>query len=276
MNILEALDDPNLFAPHFTGESWNGWKGFLAALFALPAPDGTAEAYGACTGRSVAPDKPFTEAALIVGRRGGKSRILALIAVYLATFRDYAPYLAAGELATIAVLAANRSQARSIFRFVSGLLKGVPLFARMILDENTEAITLSNRVVIEIGTASFRTNSWILLRGGAVRRNCILAAGRDVGKSRCRDSARFAAGHGEHTRLRPSDGLQPIRQAWRALCGLSPAFRQGRCARVGLEGRHGDDESEIDPAIIAEAYDSDPEAARAEYGAEFRDDLPIS
>jgi hypothetical protein len=31
--------------------------------------------------------------------------------------------------------------------------------------------------------------------------------------------------------------------------------------------------SSIDPAIIAEAYASDPEAARAEYGAEFRDDL---
>ena len=29
----------------------------------------------------------------------------------------------------------------------------------------------------------------------------------------------------------------------------------------------------IDPAIIAEAYESDPEAAKAEYGAEFRDDL---
>ena len=29
----------------------------------------------------------------------------------------------------------------------------------------------------------------------------------------------------------------------------------------------------IDPAIIAEAYESDPEAARAEYGGEFRDDL---
>ena len=29
----------------------------------------------------------------------------------------------------------------------------------------------------------------------------------------------------------------------------------------------------IDPAIISEAYESDPEAARAEYGAEFRDDL---
>jgi hypothetical protein len=30
---------------------------------------------------------------------------------------------------------------------------------------------------------------------------------------------------------------------------------------------------QIDPAIIAEAYETDPEAARAEYGAEFRDDL---
>ena len=29
----------------------------------------------------------------------------------------------------------------------------------------------------------------------------------------------------------------------------------------------------IDPSIIAEAYEDDPEAARAEYGAEFRDDL---
>jgi hypothetical protein len=41
VNILEALNDEHLFAPHFTGESWSAWKGFLAALFALS--DGTAE-----------------------------------------------------------------------------------------------------------------------------------------------------------------------------------------------------------------------------------------
>jgi phage terminase large subunit-like protein len=157
VNILEALNDEHLFAPHFTGESWSAWKGFLAALFALSAPDGTTEGYGACTGRAKPPGAPFTEAALIVGRRGGKSRILALVAVYLAVFRDYVPHLAPGEVATIAVLAANRPQARSIFRYISGILKAVPLFARMVVDENTEAITLANRVVIEIGTASFRT-----------------------------------------------------------------------------------------------------------------------
>jgi hypothetical protein len=55
---------------------------------------------------------------------------LALIAVYLACFRDYRPYLAPGEVATIAVLAANRSQARVIFRFVLGLIKATPLLER--------------------------------------------------------------------------------------------------------------------------------------------------
>jgi len=35
-SILQLLDDPNVFKPHFKGTSWDGWKAFLAALFALP------------------------------------------------------------------------------------------------------------------------------------------------------------------------------------------------------------------------------------------------
>ena len=136
MNILEALDDPSLFGPHFRGPSWAAWRAFLRALFALPA-DMPSEAFKAATGRASQPTAPFTEAALIVGRRGGKSRILALIAVYLACFRDYAHHLAPGEVATIAVLATNRPQARSIFRYISGILKAVPLFARMVLHTPT-------------------------------------------------------------------------------------------------------------------------------------------
>ena len=94
---------------------------------------------------------------MIVGRRGGKSRILALIAVYLAAFRDYAPYLAPGEVATIGVLAVDKGQARAIFRFVIGLLRAVPMLEPLIVKRDTETIELSNRVVIEIATASFRS-----------------------------------------------------------------------------------------------------------------------
>jgi hypothetical protein len=133
MNILDAMADPNIFAPHFRGASWQAWKAALAAIFALPMGDEALAAYRAATGRSSVPVVPFTEAALCVGRRGGKSRILALIAVYLATFRDYRPYLAPGECATIVIMAANKAQARSIFRFVIGLLKAVPLIQPVVL-----------------------------------------------------------------------------------------------------------------------------------------------
>ena len=86
-----------------------------------------------------------------------RTRACGLIAVYLACFRDYTALLAPGEVATIACLAANRPQARSLFRYISGLLKAVPLFKDFVTDENSEQIVLANRVVIEVATASFRT-----------------------------------------------------------------------------------------------------------------------
>ena len=39
MNILEVLDDADLFAPAFKGGTWQPWRVFLAALFALPLHD---------------------------------------------------------------------------------------------------------------------------------------------------------------------------------------------------------------------------------------------
>ena len=127
MNLLETFDAPHLFAPHFRGGTWRPWRAFMAALFALPMDDDATVIYRAHTGRQNPPAKAFTEAALIVGRRGGKSRVLALVATYLACFRDYAPHLAPGEVATIGVLASDRRQARSIMRYVAGLLEAVPL-----------------------------------------------------------------------------------------------------------------------------------------------------
>ncbi len=37
VTILDALGDPNLFAPWFRDPAtWQGWRAFLAALFGLP------------------------------------------------------------------------------------------------------------------------------------------------------------------------------------------------------------------------------------------------
>ncbi|MDF3625777.1 hypothetical protein [Brytella acorum] len=156
MNIVQAMRDPNLFGPHFTGDTWGAWEAFLDALFALPMSETALTLYRQHTGRTAPPAEAFVMAALICGRRAGKSRILGLIATYLSAFRDYTPYLAPGEVATVAVIASDRKQARTIFRYISGALASVPMLARMVQDETNETIMLSNRVVIEIATASFR------------------------------------------------------------------------------------------------------------------------
>ncbi len=96
------------------------------------------------------------EAWLVVGRRGGKSRIAALVAVWLACFRDYRAFLAPGERGTLMVIAADRRQARVVFRYIVGLLEGVELLRPLIQQQTQEAVHLTNRVTIEVHTASFR------------------------------------------------------------------------------------------------------------------------
>ncbi len=270
--IAKALDNPALFAPHFRGESWVAWRAFIAALFAAPMTEAQLELFQLHTGRSTAPTEPFAEAALVVGRRGGKSRVLAFVAVALAVLRDYEPCLAPGEVATIGVLASTTKQGRSIFNYVLGLLKAIPSLSGMIVGDSADTILLSNRVQIEIAAASFRST-----RGYTYA--AVLA-----------DEVAF---------WRSDESLNPDVEILRALrpglasipgsimmLASSPYGKKG--ALYNSYRRHyGRDDARvlvwkapteamnprIDPAIIAEAYDEDPESARAEYGAEFRDDL---
>jgi hypothetical protein len=101
--------------------------------------------------------RQWTEGWLICGRRAGKSFILALVAVYLACFHQYRQYLAPGERGTIMVIACDRRQARTIFRYIGGLLTKVPMLARMVEREVAEGFDLTNDVSIEVAVASFRS-----------------------------------------------------------------------------------------------------------------------
>src|SRR5690242_8496132 len=113
MNILQAIDHPSLFKKWFDDPTWDAWRSYLASLFALPMTDAQIETYRQCTGRITAPAQPFTESWLCCGRRGGKSSVLALVAVFLAAFKDYSPHLGPGEVATVRIMAADKAQART-------------------------------------------------------------------------------------------------------------------------------------------------------------------
>jgi hypothetical protein len=273
MNILEAIADPHLFAPWFRDPAtWTAWRAFLAALFALPMSDVELELFARHTGRATAPLAPFNEAYLVCGRRAGKSAILALVAVFLGTFKNYAPYLAPGERGTIAIIAADRKQARVIFRYLASLLRGIPMLAQLIERETAESFDLTNRVTIEVSTASYRT-----ARGYTF----IAILADELAFWRSDDSANpdtevLAA-------VRPGMGTIP---GAILLCASSPYARRGALFEA-FQRYHGDDNAPVlvwkaptramNPTMaqrtIDEAMERDPAAARAEYFAEFRTDV---
>jgi phage terminase large subunit-like protein len=158
MNILEAVRDPNLFAPWFKhGGSWVAWRAFLAALFGLTMTNDQFAIFKECTGRSAPPQQPATEAWVVCGRRAGKSFILALCAVFLDCFFDYRRHLAPGERATVLIIATNSKQARVIFRYIRALLTHIPMLAKMIGRETADSFDLTNGTTIEVHVASMKT-----------------------------------------------------------------------------------------------------------------------
>ena len=94
--------------------------------------------YQQCTGRKSEPAVRAAEAWIVCGRRSGKSFALALVAVFLACFKDWSPFLGVGERGTITVIAADRKQARTIMRYVKGLLYLVPMLRQLIEAERLE------------------------------------------------------------------------------------------------------------------------------------------
>ena len=265
------MSDPALFGRSFAGDTWNAWRAFLAAIFGHRMEEDQLATFRACTARQRPPGGPAREAWVVVGRRGGKSRIAALVAVFLAAFRDYSGVLAPGERGTIVVIASDRRQARVVFRYVAALLD-VPMLARLVAGRTAETINLTTGVSIEVHTASFR----------AVRGYTIIAAVLDeIAFWRSEDSSNpgteIVAG------LRPGMATVP---GSLLLAISSPYARRGVLWEAHRQHFGRDDDPVvvwqsptrtmhplIDERVIADAYAADEAAARAEWGAQFRSDL---
>lgn len=271
MNIREVMTDPALFGDQFSGDTWSEWRTLLAGFYGLELADTERQQFRAITGRITPPQNPFDELWLVVGRRGGKSQSAALLAVYEAAFNDYQDRLSPGEVATVMILAADRKQARSVFRYISGLIESNPMLSRMVAREDKESIELTNRTTIEVHTASFRAT-----RGYTVA--CCIAD--EIAFWRSEDSAN------------PDfEILNAIRPAMATLDGKLIALSSPYSKRGALWDTYRSYFSTYDKNILVaqapsktmnpslpqrvidQAYARDPEAAKAEYGALFRSDL---
>ena len=134
-SIIQAMQDPNLFGPWFRGNTWIAWRAFLAALFGLDMNEEESQIFHKHTAGSMLATKTAREAWVIVGRRGGKSLIASLVAVFLACFREYAGCLGPGEVATVMVIAADRKQARVVMRYIAGFIESIPMLQQMVQNQ---------------------------------------------------------------------------------------------------------------------------------------------
>ncbi len=273
MNIVQALDDPRVFAPVIKDHAtWGAWRGFLKALFGLPMDDAEAALFRDCTGRTTLPTAVFGAAWLVCGRRGGKSFALALIAVFLACFRDYRPHLAMGERATVVIVAADRRQARVIFRYIKGIMEAVPALRALVEGETAEELRLKPPVNIEVMTASSRT-----IRGYAIPVALL-------------DEAAFWSVEGaSDADVDIIGALKPAMKQFPGamLLGASSPYSRRGALWEAFKEHHGQDASRtlvwqastwrMNPTISREEleneFEADPARAAAEYGAEFRSDL---
>ena len=272
VTILSALRDPVLFGPSFpTVETWAPWEAFLAALFGLEMTPEQLALYRACTDRVDAPTLPARETWCIVGRRGGKSRVAALLGVFLACFRDYTPFLVAGEMGTVPIIAPDRKEARTVMRYILGFFQGSQLLMKMVLRSRADAIELNNRVVIEVHTASFKTVRGYTVVGAILDEIAYLPTDESANPDREILNA-----------LRP--GMLTIPGA--LLIGISSPYARRGVLWDTYRVHYGQPSGVLvwkaptrtmNPLVPQEVIDTgvaaDPEKAGAEYLAEFRRDL---
>jgi hypothetical protein len=273
VTLLDALDDLALFGSAFPdAESWEAWRAFLAAVFGLPMTEEQAALYRRHTGRHTPPTSPAREVWAICGRRAGKSRIASLLAVFVAAFRDYTGLLAPGEKATVAVIAADRQQARVVFRYIVGLLNAVPMLRALVVRQTANAIELRGDVVIEVHTCSYRSTR-----------------GYSFAVVICDETAFWRS---EDSASPDVEVLNAVRPGLTTLPGSmliaisSPYSRRGALWQAFRQhyGKDGDpvlvwkaDTRSMNPTVSADVVEQalaeDEPAARAEWLAEFRSDL---
>ena len=273
MTIIDAVEDTNLFRLMFRSlETWRAWLVVLKALFSLPMEEADLLLFKQLTGRDAPPLEQIQECWLVVGRRGGKSFIVALIAVFLACFRDYKPYLGPGERGIIMIVATDRKQARVIMRYLTALLNAVPMLAAMIERQDSESIDLNNRISIEITTASYRT-----VRGYTI----VAFIGDEIAFWRSEDSANPA----EEILAAARPAMATIPGS--LLIGLGTPYKRSGPLYETYRRHYGKADSpllviqadtrtmnpSVPQSVIDRAMELDPIAASAEYLAQFRSDV---
>ena len=157
LNIIEFVTRLKLVEP---GGLTLGHRTFLKSLYGLELDPAELEFYCRATGRKTYVAREHREITAIIGRRGGKTRLAALIAVYEAN-RDHK--LPRGERAFILVIAPVLKQAQIAFRYIRKYISLSPELSDRVVKQRKSEIELRNGITI-----ACQPCSQITVRGDSV------------------------------------------------------------------------------------------------------------
>lgn len=147
MNILQALDDPNILGHVIKASTWQAWRTFLKALYGLPMDATDLARFQHHTGRQEPRPGGYPEAACIVGCQSGKSQIASLVGNYeaMSAVRGKQTGL------YVTLLAQDlRGAQRALFGYVREAIHNSPLLSNEVIRETAESIELSGGMTLAV------------------------------------------------------------------------------------------------------------------------------
>ncbi len=272
VTMRKALGDPQLLGNALVGPSWGVWRAFLIAVMGEKLTAGEREIFRRFTGREREPGERVEEALFLIGRRGGKDRAVSVLAAYIAALVDWSAVLAPGERGVVLCIGADVKQATVQRNYVEGVFDGSPLLSSLVVGRTTDGLELSSGIAVEVRAASFRR-----LRGVT----CVAGVATE------------AAFWLDETSANPdSEILNAMRPSLATTGGpliviTTPYARRGEVWNTYKQhygpdgdplvlvavGASRDFNPTLSQRVVDRAYERDPAAAAAEYGAQFRSDL---
>jgi hypothetical protein len=272
VTLRKALADKQLLGGILNGSSWRAWRILLMAAVGEQLHDDEREVFQKLTLRDHEPCKRIDELVCVIGRRGGKSRAISVLATYVAGLCTH-PSLVPGETGVVLIISADKRQASVCLDYIHSNFTESPLLSQLVVNRTQTDLNLSNKVSIRVRSSDFRR-----LRGPtylAVIGDEAAFWRSDDGSSNPDVEILNSVRPGLSTTNGP---LMLISSPYGRRGELYRLYQQnyrpdGDPAILVAKGTSRDLNPNLSQAIVDRALERDPASARAEYLAEFRTDI---
>src|SRR5262245_54371640 len=123
-----------------SGPSWSGWRAVLLACAGEQLTDNEREEFKRLTGRDREPGQMVDLFLGVIGRRGGKSKAMAVFMVWLACCVNWSEELSIGERGIALIVAPTERQASVTAEYIRGIIDSAPLLSSLVEDKTQQVL----------------------------------------------------------------------------------------------------------------------------------------